>query len=499
MKIVFIYPAFESLALEYLSAVAKNKGHEVVMVFDPNLFNDSYISSPTFSRVFSMRRQVIEDVIIEKPDILAFSVVTTDFPWFENIGSELRRRTSAFMIAGNVHVTAAPEAVLNLGFLDAIVRGEGEEAFADILDSIESGGIEPDIPNLGLISNGSVLLNSLRPPIQDLDSLPLPDKSIYDKTPVMSKNMYSIMASRGCPYNCTFCSNNIIQSLYGRGVYVRSRSVDNVIHELASARHKFKPRYVNFVDLTMGVNMAWLEEFAEKYPKLIGIPYLISTNPNVVTKNYAELLAKSGCVSVDIGFQTINPEKRRSIFNRNETNEQIRNAIVTLKEQGMKVGTDSIINFPDESESDFTELILFYNEVRPDSIKAYWLYYFPGTKIIDIAVEKGILTPEDADDICHGRQSGSPTICGKASSAQRNIHFLLMMLPMLPKSVVSFIVRHRLQDRIPNGLIMRYTYLIFRILLRRESPEHDSLFRQSMARYAFYIKRRMKALLFFTC
>jgi anaerobic magnesium-protoporphyrin IX monomethyl ester cyclase len=493
MKILFVHSAFDSLALEYLSAVAKNKGHEVVMVFDPNLFNDSYISLPALARFFSMQREVAAKVISQKPDLIAFSVSTTDFPWFHNIGKLLRQYTSAFMIAGNVHVTAAPEAVLKLGFLDAIVRGEGEQAFADVLDSLEAGIINPDIPNLGLITDGSVRINPLRPLIQNLDDLPLPDKTIYKNTPIFTKEMYSIMASRGCPFDCTFCSNNLMQRLYGKGNYLRYRSVDNVIDELSFAKKAYRTRYVNFYDLTMGANRRWLAEFAEKYPSRIGLPYFISTNPTVVTQEYAELLAVSGCVNADLGVQTINADKRRDIFNRHESNEQIRQAIAVLKQYGIRVHAENIIDYPDETEADLVETTVFYNEVRPDLIKVYWLSYFPGTKIIDIALEKGIFTSQSAADIGIGKQAGLNTKGGALSEIDRKIHLLLIMLPVLPKPLVSFLIRRRLYLFIPTGFLGRNVYLIFRVLLRQKSPEINIWIRQSKNRYIFYLKLWLKS------
>lgn len=487
MKIVFVYPAFGSLAIEYLSAVAKLKGHDVSMVFDPRLFDDSYITINSLGRLFSAKKKVAAQVVAEKPDLIAFSVVTCDFPWFREIGAVIRGQIDTPIVAGNIHITSVPEEALKVEFLDAVVRGEGEYAFADLLDSLCDGGIRPDIENLGVRENGEVRLNPLRPLIEDLDTLPIPDKTLYEKLPVSPTDIYGIMASRGCPFNCSYCNNNVMKRLYGLKGYVRKRSVDSVIDELKFGMSKYGSLRVSFFDELFGFDNKWMEEFTEKYCRDIALPYIACTNPHIVDEHYAKLLAESGCKRIDIGVQTVNQEKRRDIYHRKETNEQILRAFHLLKKHGITAGAENIINFPTENESDLLEMAHFYNEVRPDILKFFWLRYFPGTEIIDIALEHGTLTEDNVKEINSGDDIGSCTINTASSKLHKQFYVLFAFLLIMPKSWITTILKKRWYRFFPTFFLPNIAYSLVRIF-NKKSPDAEMVMHQQVKRYKYYIK-----------
>ncbi|MEW5945538.1 MAG: radical SAM protein [bacterium] len=488
MKIVFVYPAFGSLAIEYLAAVAKGGGHEVELVLDPRLFNDSFLTIAPLARIFSMERAVVREVRSHAPDLVAFSVVTSDFPWFRRIGGSVRAAVGAPVVAGNIHVTSVPEEVLKLGFVDAVVRGEGERAFAGLLDSLAEGGIDASLCNLGVRENGGVRLNPLFPLIEDLDTLPFPDKSVYGKTPILPRDVYTIMASRGCPFRCSFCNNSLTKRLYGAAGFVRTRSVDNVIEELDIANRTYRPKYVNFYDEVFGVGGGWLAKFAEKYPSRVSIPYIACTNPNVVDGDYARLLRESGCTKVDLGVQTINQDKRRDIYHRTESTEKVREAISVLKGNGIFVAAENITNFPTETEADLVEMAKFYNETRPDVLKVFWLRYFPGTEIVDIALRLGALTPADAAKINSGEFSGSITLDDSSPSLHRKFYLFFALTQILPRGWIDFMIRRRLYRFLPSMFLPGAAYTATRLLMRKP-PGVEIMLRQHMKRYRHYLGR----------
>jgi len=488
MKIVFVYPAFGSLAIEYLAAMAGRKGCETALVFDPRLFDDAFVTIKPLARLFKATRRVAEQVAAHKPDVVAFSVCTSDFMWFKEIAAMIRERSNAPIIAGNIHATSAPEEFLKLGFVDAVVRGEGDLVIADLVDSIRNGGgIRKDIENVCVRDDGGLRLNPLRPLIQDLDSLPFPDKSLYVNTPVNAGDIYTIMASRGCPYKCTFCNNDLMKRLYGVKGYVRTRSVDNVIEELRFAVSKYRSKNVNFYDEVFGANKHWLREFVEKYVRLVRLPYIACTNPNVVDEEYASLLKESGCTKVDIGVQTINEEKRHKIYNRRESNEKVRNSIRLLKEKGVFVAAENITNYPTESEDDMMEMARFYNENRPDVLKVFWLRYFPGTEIINIALEHGALEPRDVAKISSGEFVGSITIDNTSPKLHRKFYILYVLTQILPRAWVDAIIDRKLYRFLPTAFLPGIAYTGYRLIMKK-SPDAEIMLKQHAKRYKFYLR-----------
>lgn len=489
MKVVFVYPAFGSLAIESLSAMAKSRGHDVSLVFDPRLFEDSFVSIAPLAWLFRVRKKVAERVVALKPDVVAFSVVTSDYIWFREISAMVREKLpNVAIIAGNIHATSAPEEVLRHCPVDAIVCGEGDLAIVELLDSLASGGLKPDMANLGYIRDGEVVLNPLRPLIQDLDTIPFADKTLYADTPINARDIYTIMSSRGCPYMCSFCNNDLMKRLYGLKGYVRTRSVDNVIEELEHAKKTYNSRYINFYDEVFGVNTKWLADFTEKYNSKIARPYIACTNPNVVNEEYAELLKNSGCCKVDIGVQTINENKRREIYHRRESTDRIRMAITLLQKNGIYVAAENITNFPTETEDDMVEMARFYNEVRPDVLKVFWLRYFPGTEIVNIALEHGALTREDVRRINAGEHVASITIDSSAPKLHRRFYLLYILTQVFPRNMVEYIIRHKIYRWLPSAGLPGIAYTMYRLLIKKPA-DAEIMMRQHAARYKFYLGR----------
>lgn len=138
------------------------------------------------------------------------------------------------IIYGGVHPTLLPEETIKHSLVDAICIGEGEKTIVEYLNRLEKGE-SPNVKGIWYKENGKIVRNSLRPFIQNLDSLPFPNWDYwniekYFKT-FFIPNSLSILSSRGCPYNCSFCSNRAIASAIP-GRYYRIRFAENVIEEI---------------------------------------------------------------------------------------------------------------------------------------------------------------------------------------------------------------------------------------------------------------------------
>ena len=179
-----------------------------------------------------------------------------------------------------------------------------------------------------------------------------------------------------------------IEPIVMRKQHVRKRSVGNVIEELKIVKERGKAKLILFNDEVFTSSMKWLEEFSERYPSEVGIPYFCSVHPGTIKKKTAELLKKSGCRSLAIGVQSGSERIRKEIFNRHISNKQIIEAISYLKEAGILVYLDNIFGAPTENEADLEECVKLYLKLRPDRIQTHRLTYFPGTEIISLRFER---------------------------------------------------------------------------------------------------------------
>lgn len=432
MKVLFIYKGTENLGIEYISSFLKSKGHEVHLLFDPGVFSgDRLINNKLLSKIFSVDEQIVTKTIEYNPDIVAFSTYTGNYRWCLDIAKKIRRSSSVPIVFGGVHTTAVPNTVLANAFIDFAIVGEGEFAMADLLRCIEKGFRREELlntPNISFNYQGVTHLNTPRPYIRDLDSLPFPDKTLfYDKIPMFAKN-YLIVTSRGCPYNCTYCSNNMYHNLYCKEKnHIRRRSPENVIEELTYAKLRWDIELVNFADDVFTFSKSWLEKFIPVYKSKINLPFCCSVHPMTISKEVVSLLNEGGCWLITMGVQTGSERIRSEIFNRAGKNEKILEAASIIKNAGIKLSVDNIFGAPSEAEDDLKQSLELYNKMKADRILTFWLTYFPETEIINHAKIYGELSDNDVNNIKEGI-IGSIHDTGSVNQEMFNIYFRYQLL-----------------------------------------------------------------------
>ena len=445
MKVAFIYKGAENLGIEYLSAFLRSKGHKTHLFFDPAVFSsDVFINSRWLSRFTSIDDKLLKAVGRAQPDVVAFSAYTGNYQWCLSLARSLKDALGVPIVFGGIHATAVPERVLSHDFIDYVIRGEGEFSFFELLECLTHTPSSQDlgsIQNLGFKIDGKIFVNPLRPYIQDLDSLPFPDKGIFfDAEPLFRRNPYLIMSSRGCPYGCTYCGNNLFHELYqGKGAHVRRRSVDNVMAELEQSKKTYQCESVCFVDDVFTVSQDWLEDILPEYKAKIGLPFSCNIHPLAFNKGIARLLKENGCSLVFLGTQSGSERIRKEVFMRNESNESILRAVSYLKEARLPFNIDHIFGAPTETEEDLKKSFDLYRALKPNMLQTFWLTYYPGTRIISLAKEKGLLNDADIENINEGRigfAHGTGSVEKKRLSLYKKYELLFEAITIAPNEYV---------------------------------------------------------------
>lgn len=452
MKIVFVAIAVENLAIEFISSFLKKHGHQVEVVFDPSLFATEAIASKRLAKIFDITKEIAWQVNQMKPDLVGFSVFTLNYQRSIELAKEIKNVNKNIpIIFGGVHPISVPEVVIGQNCVDMVCVGEGEYALRELLDSFTQSIKRTDIQNIWFKNNGTVIKNSIRPLIKDLDTLPFPDKNLfYEIYPGFIRNDYYTASSRGCPFACTYCANNVFQKVYrGLGKPVRRRSPRNMIDELFLAKQNFPLRQVTFVDDVFVQDIRWLKEFVSEYKKNIGLPYVILTHPLFVTPEIVKLLSDSGCYFLLFGIQSVSEKTRREVLRRFETNADIERAAQICREFGLRFSVDHIFNIPGEGPLEHEEALKFYNRIRPTVINSYWLQYFPKTEIIVAAVKYGIIREDMVEKINQGLTSTSLVVgLGNEDSfspdlVYANFQFFFMLLPVMPRRFNEWVISHK--------------------------------------------------------
>lgn len=336
MKIVFVLPyqndGLEPLGVLYLAGMLKKAGHEVRAML-PN------------------KRAIARLFRAFQPDILAYSVISGWHQEYLALNQWIRTNLApnALSVLGGPHPTYFPTFIYQDG-VDAICIGEGELAFIEFVARLEEKEDYFITRNWWVKDNGTIYKNPLRPEIQDLDELPFPDRSLLEAHPsYISENSRAFIASRGCPYNCSYCCNHAYRQLYkenGLTARVRRRSVDNLIAEIQQVREEYGMRTVTFFDDVFVSSPDWLDEFAAKYGQRVGLPFDCNLRVEQVSRQAISALKRAGCTIIAIGIETADEGMRAAVLRRRYTNDQLQQACALIHEQGILLKTYNLLGLP---------------------------------------------------------------------------------------------------------------------------------------------------------
>lgn len=396
----------DSFAAHTLHAVLKNNNIDVQTIFFKSLNINGTADVPTRQEL-DILIKLIKDL---DPILIGISFRSTFFKLAAKITAEIKATSDALVVWGGIHPTIRPQQCIE--HADIVCIGEGENAIVELARKLIDHESIDNIQNLWINKNDQVVKNDLRPLIQDLDSLPFPDFSIANKffveggivdplQPPTQRTDYSIMTSRGCPFRCTYCYNNVGQKIYeGKGKYVRRRSVGSVIKELVLAKEAFHNlRYVSFLDDIFTFDLNWIREFHSQYKQLIDLPFYCHIHPRFCDEEMVTLLKDAGCAGMTMGLQTGSEESRHNFFERYETNEQIIKSAQILARHKVATAYDLIMDNPLETDKHRRETFeLLLKLPKPYRLSIHSLTHFPETKLTKLLLEKGIICANDVED-----------------------------------------------------------------------------------------------------
>jgi anaerobic magnesium-protoporphyrin IX monomethyl ester cyclase len=404
-KVTFVALGTEQLGISMLSAIAKVHGHEVGLAFSASLFHDRFnLEMPAISPYFDDTNEVIKSIKNQNPDVIAFSPLTSTYQWTLQIAAHAKKlNPNVKTIFGGVHASAVPNLVLKRDCVDYVISGEGDVAFPKILASIDDQNFGNPIPNTRYKMKGSIITGLQTGFFQDLDSLPFYDKPLWEEH-VRLGDLYLTMASRGCPYRCTFCFNNFFAKLPEEksGKYVRLRSPEHMIAELKIAQSRYKLEVIDFQDDVFTTSKKWLQDFLYLYRKEINKPFQILTHPRYMDDDIAKWLSNAGCTWVQMGVQSMDENFKKDNLMRYERSEDVSAAIDSMNKYKMKVKVDHMFGLPDEPISAQENARLLYANHSTKRIQTFWTCYLPGTEMMNDAIAKGRLSEDQAKKINEG-------------------------------------------------------------------------------------------------
>lgn len=375
-----------SFGIAYLSSYLKKKGHQVTIC---HLLDDDITVC-------------LKSIAEAGPDLLAFNAFTHNFDSVRSLIAAAKKDFDIPVILGGVHATIDPEGAIKNSDTDMICLGEGELALSELCDRIQKGSDYLDVKSLWLKDGDKIIRNPARPLIEDLDSIPFPDREIFRLDEMVQAKMGSIdvLATRGCPYDCSYCCNHQYKKLYKGQKYVRFRSVSNVIDEIQSVIANSKDNvytHVVLIDDTFGLNKTWLREFCNEYKQRISVPWRANSHANIL-KDYSivKALKDSGCEMLAIAIESGDRDLRYQVLNKKVTDEVLEAAFKNCHEAGIELLSYNMVGLPFETKEKALKTIKFNARLvkKTRLMHVSILQPYINTNVYDLCLEHGMLSKD---------------------------------------------------------------------------------------------------------
>jgi radical SAM superfamily enzyme YgiQ (UPF0313 family) len=316
-----------------------------------------------------------------------------------------------YVIAGGPHVTVMKEKILKEKHIDICVIGEGEKTLVDLLLSLQEKSSLRHIRGIIYRENGSIIINPRQLKIKDLDSLGFPceyaPKVLYSYEKHRCDSFSHIMASRGCPYKCFFCSSRDIW-----GSNVRFRSTENIVTEMLKLREK-NINFIHFDDDTFGVkNLKSLTgAIKENLPEL---NWSCEMHVNLITEENLKYMKEGGCTLIKMGIESGNNEILKAI-RKDFTVEKALKACKLIKQYAIELETFFMTGFPQEREETMKDTLRVIEEIDSDKIIYSIFTPYEGTESFNYCLNRGLIH-EDYDPSLHNHQSPLNCFCEHITS-----------------------------------------------------------------------------------
>lgn len=341
------YDAMSPIGLGYLTTIVKKLGYEA------NLLDAEKLGLSV--------KEIIK--IANEYDVICINLLSPTLDLSKKIISKIKNKR---IIVGGPHATMCPDVIKELKNVDILVKGEGEETIKEIFSKKQFNKIK----GISYRENKKIHHNPNRELIKDLDKLPFIDRKFFNE-----KKEISILTSRGCPYQCTFCAGSLVN-----GKIVRERSIKNIVDEIET----LKIKNIHFIDNNFIYSKKKALEFIKELNKRklkIKWRALIRINTiNDLGKEVLQKLRKSGLYMITFGIES-GCQRILNLIKKNITLKEIRKAIKLCREVGIKTKSYFMLGFPTETKEEMQETINFASELNSDITCFVTVKAYPGTEL----------------------------------------------------------------------------------------------------------------------
>jgi len=402
MKILLVQPAsdevlysrvfgvnFPPVGLGYLSGFLGHKGHKIRVIDMPAL---------------NLRLDQFQHLVRnEKPDAVGIYCAITRINQAMSV-ARISKNEGAFTVLGGPEPSINDKTILlENSCVDAVVRGEGEITFLDLIGRLEDSENLDEVKGVTYRNGRRIVANPSRPLIENLDELPFPARHIvkskhYRQGTFVAKHCTTMVTSRGCPYHCTYCLWP--GTLYGH--HFRARSSLNVVEEIEQVVRDYHIDEIYFDEDCLALDRKRILEICRLIKeRQLKVKWISQCRVDSMDEEVVQSIKQAGCRYIRFGVES-GSQRMLQTMKKGVTLGKIRKAFELCRGVGIKTQAFFLFGIPGETEDSIREPIKFAKELRADSAQFAVVIPHPGTELYRICQDNGWLKYNSWEDFSAG-------------------------------------------------------------------------------------------------
>lgn len=321
------------------------------------------------------------------------------------------------VVAGGAHATLDPQAALSMPGVQAAAVGEPDASLVTYLERMKDPAISQIVMGVWLRDESGLARPELPPLVEDLDSLPVPDRELFGyEEYVRATGELEIAVARGCPQSCAYCVYPATEALYtGRGQWHRLRTPDGVLAEIDDLRRRYaEARIIGFLDHAFALDSEWLSSFLDAYTQRCALPFRCHLRANASDGGVVGKLAGAGCKLVDVELISASDFIRNEMFEMKLGREQIVATFDALREAELPARVIVYLGAPYESEASLDNTLALLRSLQPAVVDVRPYYPWPGTRAAQVSQENGWIHSRGEEQYHHDRNGIDMPACRPA-------------------------------------------------------------------------------------
>ena len=381
-----VMPVFP-IGLAFVATATQKAGHDVKFI---NLMDENDRLTLLKGAIKDFSPEVIgisvrnvDDQSIDKPKFLLEAV--------KQVVKDCRSRSGAQIVLGGSGYTIYPQSVLDYLKADMGIQGEGEKAFVDLLAQMDKNIDTPDVPGLYLRGAGLIKKPALSKNLDDCAIPPPDDHPWIPSSALEGKGAWiPFQTRRGCPMNCSFCPNPVIE-----GRILRKQKIDHVIETLTQYANTGYTRFI-FVDSTFNLPESYVENFCDRIiSQRLKIKWFCTIYPIKTDEKRIEKMARAGCIGASLGFES-GSNKILKNMNKKFDADSVCRVSKMLKKFGISRMGYLLLGGPGETRETVNESLHFAEKLNLESMMiTRGMRIYPGTPLAKVSINEKVIGPDD--------------------------------------------------------------------------------------------------------